>query len=231
MHYQPTNEMKKQKSIHISRKNSLLSLLPFALAAVVSPAQLHSQSAEQAALVERNEIKLSATEGEKTRLLIDTTLGTSDDLLLYGFELSVSMQIGTDRTGNILGLYGVDFIFSPKRFAENTATGAFNPNNLIYIDQKANGQWDIYHAGKRLAGESASENTRFFYDLSNEIKLIADVIEPGQERATIRYFVNGSLRGETEIDWVKAESSLSLAIENRHSSSEINSLKVTALND
>lgn len=212
-------------------KTSWHSLLSLALAAAVLPAQLQARSADPAALVEHSDIKLSATDGERKRLLVDTPLGTSAELLQHGFELSVNLKIGTDRTSKVLGLYGVDFIFSPRRFAENTATAAFNPNHLIYLDQKANGQWDIYHAGKKLAGESGSDNTSFFSDLSNEIKLIVDVIEPGRDEATIRYFINGTLRGEAEIDWVKVESSLSLAIENRNANSEIISLKLTALND
>ena len=223
--------MKKQNSVQISRKTSWLTLLPLALAAAVLPAQSHAQSTERTALVEHSNIKLSAAEGEKKRLLVDTPLGTSDKLLKHGFELSASLKIATDRTGNVLGAYSVHFIFSPRRIAKNIETKAFNPNHLIYLDQKANGQWDIYHAGKKLAGESAPENTSFFRDLSNEIKLIADVIEPARKRATIQYFVNGTLRGKTEIDWGKAESSLVLAIENSNASSEISSLKLTALDD
>jgi hypothetical protein len=223
--------MKRQNSIPISRKTSWLTLLPLALAAAVLPAQSPAQSTERAALVEHSNIKFSAAEGEKKRLLVDPPLGTSDKLLQHGFELSASLKIGTDRSGKVLGIYGLDFIFSPGGIAKNIETRAFNPNHLIYLDQKANGQWEIYHAGKKLAGESAAENTSFLRDLTNEIKLIANVIEPARKRATIQYFVNGTLRGKTEIDWGKAESSLGLAIENRNARSEISSLKLTALGD
>ena len=222
----------KHKNQNILQKFILITLtVVFAYNTFAMPCQASSRMDTTNIVVDQGTLNMSAEDGERHRVLVDIPLGSNQKLMANGFQMDVTLSIGTNRSSNLLGHYGLGFMFSPRSLAEDEKIGAFNPGHVIYIDQRANAQWEILHYCVKVAGEPALDDVSFFRELSNDLRMVVRVIGPSKDRALLQYYVNGSIRAEAEIDWSRIDYSLSLAFENRNANSEITALRIIALDE
>jgi len=104
---------------------------------------------------------ISAGPNGNTRFVIAPPLGSFERLHRDGFIVEIKARLGVDFEGTVLGGHALDVILAPAEIAGNQTADRANIRNLLYLNLKGNGQWDLFHAGEKVAGQMAGPDHPF----------------------------------------------------------------------
>jgi len=190
---------------------------------------LAAENGDGAILFAEEVIVIRAEPGEQTRKLHEKPLVEYGEILEEGFRLSMKATLGIDNPDPIRGKHSFDLMISPRTIAENDQTGRVNDFHVLYFNLKGNGVWELFHAGKKVAGEGPGKNDAFYRDFSNEIRLEIEPLSPEHDQAKVRVFINDSPRGEATIGWRDLDPELSLAFQSLNATTRLESVVLRPL--